>query len=76
MFVLVQASSIWGIGGNEFPICGFFSFRDEANFLEIGRLASSYLMCLLYGSIIAEVENCEVRLPISPSYCSPNSLWP
>lgn len=76
MFVLVQASSIWSIGGGEFPICGFFHLEMKLFFLEIGRLASSYLMCLLYGSIIAEVENCEVRLPISPSYCFSNSLWP
>ena len=32
MFVLVQASSIWSIGGGEFPICGFFHLEMKLFF--------------------------------------------
>ena len=48
---------MWSFGGDEFVTCWFIHSKLKG--LKIGHLASRSLINLFYGSIVAEVENCD-----------------
>jgi hypothetical protein len=52
-----ELATIWSIGGDEYVTSKFV--HVEMNRVEITLLASRNLMCMFYGSIIVDVENCD-----------------